>query len=195
MPGIDNPLTLNIPERFETERLILRAHSLDDLKAMHNALEASHKELNQWMPFAAGDTPQSIADTEGFIRRAMADFIMRRMFGYSLLSREDEHYIGNIGVHVKKLHVPNFEIGYWLDTREAGNGYMTEAAQCLTDYFINTVGARRMMIMCDSRNRASASVALKCGYTLEGVSKHDSRDNRGELVDMELYSIAVPDDD
>jgi len=194
MPGITDPLSLNIPDRFETERLILRAQTLDNLDSMQTALEASHKELNQWLPFATGDEPQPRADTAKFIRRAMAGFIMREMFGYALFSREDGHYIGNIGVHPKKWHVPSFEIGYWINTREAGKGYMTEAAQCLTDYFINTVGARRMMIRCDSRNRASASVALKCGYTLEGVSKHNTRDNRGQLVDMETYSIAIPDE-
>lgn len=194
MPGIANPSTLEVAERLETDRLILRAHQLTDLPAMHAAVEASHTELNEWMPWARNEGPQSIAETEGYIRRTMADFILRQMFGYSMLLKADARYVGNIGVHPKKWHVPSFEIGYWLNSADAGQGYMSEAAQCLTDYFIQTIGARRMVIRCNSRNRASAKVALKCGYTLEGVSRNNTRDNRGELVDMESYSIAITDE-
>jgi ribosomal-protein-serine acetyltransferase len=188
--GIENPILLDIPDRFETDRLILQVHTLEIAEAMHEASHESYNELRPWMPWSK--TKQSLDEIRAFIRRSQAGFLLRKDFPYSLLGKDDGRYIGNCGVHSHDWDVPSFEIGYWLRTSEAGKGYMTEAVQTLTRYFMDEVGANRMLIRCDTRNKASAAVAQRCGYWLEGTAHNFNRDNDGNLVDM-LTFVLTPD--
>jgi ribosomal-protein-serine acetyltransferase len=86
-------------------------------------------------------------------------------------------------------HVPKFEIGYWIDTRYSGNGYMTEAVQGITSFAFNELKARRVEIRCDSRNVKSRAIPERLGFTLEGVLKNDdiSVDGNG-LRDTCVYA-------
>jgi RimJ/RimL family protein N-acetyltransferase len=190
MTRIENPILLDIPDRFETDRLILQVHLLEFAEAMHAATDESHKELRPWMPWAKNK--QSIDEVRAFIRRSQAGYLLRNDFPYSLLAKDDGRYIGNCGVHSRDWAVPSFEVGYWIRTSEAGKGYTTEAVQALTRYFMDEVGAQRMLIRCDVRNKASAAVARKCGYRLEGTMHNFNRDNDGNLVDM-LHFVRTPD--
>jgi RimJ/RimL family protein N-acetyltransferase len=192
MAPIKQPILLEVPERFETERLVLKAHATDTIDELQTAIEESLPELEQWMPWAKGG--QTREETLTFLRRAAAEYITRDSFGYAIFARDDRRYIGNVGVHPRDWNVPAFEIGYWMRTSETGRGYMTEAVKFLTSYFVEEIGAKRMVIRCDSRNRASANVALRSGYTYEGVNRSLHRDNQGKLMDMELYSYIVPEE-
>ena len=42
-------------------------------------------------------------------------------------------------------------------------GYMAAAVRLLTDYALNTLGAKRVVIRCDERNTRSANVARRLG--------------------------------
>jgi ribosomal-protein-serine acetyltransferase len=190
MTPIENPAELDISTRFETERMVLVAHDLSTAQAMNDAVRESHKELSAWMPWAKN--VQTIEQTRAHIRQMMADFILGKTFAYSLTDKATGAYMGNVGVHPRDWSVPSFEIGYWINTRFAGQGYTSEAVRLLTDYFVETVGAKRMLIRCDTRNRASAGVARKCGYTLEGVQHNYGRDNNGDLMHMEHHAL-IPD--
>lgn len=185
MIPIENPILLDIPEQFETERLILRIPGDDNAEAMNAAIRESQGELRPWMPWAK--EPQTLPQTVAYIRRAQGQFMLRTDFAYCLLRKDDGYYLGNCGVHARDWDVPSFEIGYWLRTSEAGKGYMSEAVGMLSDYFMREVGAERMLIRCDSRNKASAAVAMKCGYEWEGTQHNVHRDNDGNLFDMQHY--------
>ena len=70
--------------------------------------------------------------------------------------------------------VPKFEIGYWIDTRFAGRGYITESTQALTKFAFTELNAKRVEIRCDSLNLKSRSIPERLGYTLEGILKNNS---------------------
>lgn len=190
MMPVENPILLNIPEEFETQRLMLHSHRDEDVQITNTAVKESIAELSRWLPWAK--EPQTMAQTLAFIRHSRADFILGKAFRYSVFEKGRGSFVANCGVHPRDWHVPSFEIGYWTRTSEAGKGYMTEAVRCLTDYFVREVGAKRMVIRCASENHASAAVAKKCGYVWEGTHHRLHRDNRGDLIDM-LHFVYLPE--
>jgi len=79
------------------------------------------------------------------------------------------------------------ELGYLVDRRERGRGIATRSLVLLTGWALDDVGLDRVELMIQPENTASAVVAERAGYTLEGVlrSKH-IRD--GRRADFGIWS-------
>ncbi|MFS0636447.1 GNAT family N-acetyltransferase [Mesobacillus foraminis] len=182
-----NPIILDIPEEFTTKRLLIRMARPGDGEAVFNALEASKKELKPWMPFAQED--QSKEDVEGNIRQAIANYIKREDLRLLVFLRETGEFIASSGLHRINWSVPKFEIGYWIDSRFSGCGYMTEAVEGITDFARKELKARRIEIRCDSKNIKSRAIPERLGFKLEGILKNDDVSADGtELRDTCVYA-------
>lgn len=191
MPGVANPLLLDFPDQFESERLILRAPRAGDGTAGNAAIRESLDELRPWTPWA---TPvPTVEDTEANYRRGAARWITRESLPLVLFRKEDGLFVGGSGLHSIDWSVPVMEIGYWLRTRFVGQGYMTEAVRAITAFAFEQLGAARIEIRMDSRNTRSAAVAERAGYTREACLKHEARGVDGSLRDTLLYAMIAPD--
>ncbi len=179
------PILLDIPDSFESERLIIRAPRPGDGAAINAAVVESLAELRPWMPWAT-EKP-SVAETEEFARRAAAGWLTRESLTLSLWRKDTGEYVGNSGMHRIDWEVPSVEIGYWVRTSLAGQGYITEAVHAITAFAFDTLGAHRVEIHCDERNTRSAAVARRCGYELEGVLRNNARDH----LTSELKNVMV----
>lgn len=183
-----HPLLLDIPEEFETERLVIRAPRFGDGTPMNEAIRDSLPELQRWMEWA--QTAPTVEESEEFSRHMRAQYLDRREFGMRLWLKGSETFVGSSGLHVRDWEVPAFEIGYWCRTRFAGQGYISEAVRAITRFGFETLGAERLVIRCDSLNTRSAAVARRCGFTLEGVMRSDSRaPGQGTLRDTMVFSM------
>lgn len=186
-----NPILLNFPDQFETERLIIRAPRPGDGRDCNDAIRESINELRPWMPWA-----QEIPDpqvTEAHYRDAAARFLRREELPLTLWRKSDGLFVGGSGLHRIDWSIPRFEIGYWIRTSLSGQGYMTEAVKRITTFTFDTLGAKRIEIRCDARNTRSAAVAERAGYTLEARFHHDMRGVDGDLRDTLLY-VKFPED-
>ena len=85
--------------------------------------------------------------------------------------------------------MPKCEIGYWVHTHYVGQGYCSEGVRGLTRLAFEELGANRVEITMDDRNRRSWAVAERVGFQLEAVHRHDSRDNQGRLTDTRVYAM------
>lgn len=79
------------------------------------------------------------------------------------------------------------ELGYWLAKPHRGNGIMPRAVQAVVRLAFHAYGLSRLEMSVFRGNRASARVAQKCGFRLEGllrrmVVKH------GRGIDALLYA-------
>ena len=164
-------ILLDFPTEFTTDRLLIRLPLPGDGKAVHEAIKESIQELKLWMPFAQKD--QSVEDTEANIREAHAKFLLREDLRFLIFHKNDGHFIGSTGLHRINWDIPKFEIGYWVDTRHAKQGYITEAIEGLTNFAFRKLNAKRVEIRCDALNTDSKRVAERLGYTLEGILKND----------------------
>lgn len=187
-----HPILLDIPLRFETERLILRCPQAGDGAAVNEAYLESLEELRRWFPWA--NHQHTIEEDEIFVRESQARFLARKALDWLILRKNDERLLGIISLIDIDWHTPKFELLYWLRTSCTGQGYATEAAGGVTAVAFNQLGAKRVEISCRANNTRSAAVAHRLGFIHEGTLRHTRRDHHtGELVD-ELYFAKVQGD-
>jgi RimJ/RimL family protein N-acetyltransferase len=181
------PILIDFPSEFETERLIIRMPKPGDGKVVYESKKASKNELLPWMAWAHRD--ESEEDAEINIREAHVNFITREDLRLLVFHKETGALIANSGLHRIDWDARKFEIGYWIDTRYSGKGYMTEAVKGIEGFAFNELEANRVEIHCDTKNVKSRAIAERLGYELEGILRKDSLDAYGkELRDTCIYA-------
>lgn len=179
-------LLLDIPEVLETKRLTLRAVGAGHGAASNAAMAESFEQLKHWMPWAKEmQTPEQ---SEANARETRAKWLAREALDFCWFRKDDGLLVGRGGLHTIEWNIPKFEIGYWVRTSCARQGYATEGTQALVDFARDVLGARRIEIGSDARNTPSRRVAEKCGFTLEGILRQARRDNAGLLSDACVYA-------
>ena len=187
----ERPILRDIPNRFASERLLIRTPLPGDGGAVHEAIQESRAELAPWMPWVSEHG--SAEDTEAWVREAHARFLTRRDLPFLVFRRDDGTFVGGSGLHRIDWLVPRFEIGYWVRTSQTGRGLATEAASRIADFAFQALQAERVEIWCDARNERSASVARRSGFALEARLVRSRRDSAGELDDELCFArFAVP---
>ena len=181
------PILLNISDEIATHRLLLRGPAFEDGAMINAAVVESAQELARWMPWAS-PTP-SVADTEKWVRGAVAKFIAREQFHFLMFLKTSGEYIGTCGMHHVDWTTPKVEIGYWLRNSRCGQGYMTEAVAAAAQFARDVVRCRRIEIRCDAMNVRSRHVAELAGFVLEGTLRSAGRDHFGELRDTCIYAL------
>ena len=181
MKPMADPLLVEIPTRIETQRLVLRPHRARDGPALHEALVESIAELRKalwFIPWIAEEqTPDS---AELRCRKSEANFLARSDLPFLVFENSTGRLVGSVGLHRTDWQVPKTEVGYWVRTSAAGNGYITEGVQALVACAFDHLGAQRVELIADEENIASRKVAERCGFELEGVRRNVLRgpDNR-----------------
>ncbi|MDJ1475092.1 GNAT family N-acetyltransferase [Bacillus sp. LS15-K4] len=183
-----NPLLFDFPSEFYTDRLFIRMPKPGDGKAVYDAIQASMKELKPWMVFAQKE--QTEEEVEVSIRKSHIQFLQREDLRLLVFSKETGEFIASAGLHRINWDIPQFEIGYWIDSRFSGKGYMVEAAKGITDYAFSELKANRVEIRCDSLNKKSRAIPEKLGFKLEGTLESASVavDGNG-LRDMCVFAM------
>lgn len=182
-------LLLEIPEKIETERMILRAAKSGDGPEAFEAVLESVNELKPWMPWAH---PQP--NLEGSIEfhvGAEAKWYSREMLDFQWHDKASGGLIGKGGFHTINWDVPKLEIGYWVRTSMAGKGYCTEAVMAMVAFAKRELGAKRLEICSDPRNQKSRKVAERCDFVLEGILQKNMRDPYGGLRDSCMYALVL----
>ncbi|MEJ8302401.1 GNAT family N-acetyltransferase [Saccharibacillus sacchari] len=181
-----DPIMLDFPEQFETQRLIIRATRPGDGAELNAAIRESRDELIPFMPFARV-LPEP-EETEALVRRKRLNFLERTDMMMLITERETGKILGSSGLHRFDWDARRFEIGYWIRTSYAGQGLVTEAVHGLTEFAARELNANRVEIRCDDRNERSAAVAKRAGFTLEGVLRNWNREEDGTLVNEMVFS-------
>lgn len=179
------PIMLDFPERFDTERLTIRAPQWGDGVYVNQAIIESVAELRQWLPFAK--TIPTLEESEVNTRKHRLNFLSRTDMILYITDKDTGHFIGSSGLHQIDWDARTFEIGYWLRTACTGKGYMTEAVEGITQFAIHHLQANRLEIRCDARNTNSAQVAKRTGFTLEGILRNNKM-YEGEWVNTMIFA-------
>jgi RimJ/RimL family protein N-acetyltransferase len=95
--------------------------------------------------------------------------------------------VGAVALTINRAH-QRAELGYWIAVPRWGRGYATEAASALVDYAFGTLGLRRVVAHCLTRNVPSSRVMEKIGMQREGMLRqHMIKWDVAE--DVALYAI------
>src|SRR5699024_6656421 len=169
---IMHPILRDLPTEFTSERLLIRMPLPGDGKKVYDAIRYSRTSLQKWLPFAQQE--QSEEEVEINVRLAHIDFLKREDLRLHIFCKKTKNFIGSSGLHRIDWDVPKVEIGYWIDDRYSGKGYITEAVERITMYAIDEIKARRIEIHCDEKNVRSRAIPERLGFELEGIFKQDS---------------------
>lgn len=183
-----NPIMLDFPHQFTTERLLIRMPLPGDGRVVFEGIIESINELKEWLPFAQFE--QTEQGTEQNIREAHIKFLKREDLRLLIFNKETNEFIGSSGLHNPNWSIPKFEIGYWINSRFSGIGLMTEAVEGITAFAIRELKARRIEIKCDSLNRRSKAIPERLGYKLEGILKNEDQSIDGtKLRDTMIFAM------
>ena len=190
-----NPLLVEVPLSIETSRLLLRAPQAGDGPALHEALVESLPELRRFLWFlswvAEEQTPES---AEIRCRSAQANFFARTDLPFWVFDQSTGRLVGSVGLHRTDWSIPKTEVGYWIRTSAAGNGYVTEAVDALVGMAFAQLHAQRIELVTDEENVSSRNVAERCHFKLEGILRNERRGPDGRLRNTCVYARlpAVP---
>ncbi len=158
--------TANTPAIIETERLLLRPFTLDDVPA-YAAIRAK-PEVMRFFP-ATDEAPEVGA------LRVIAHFMGHwRDPGYgpwAAIEKSSGRLIGHMGLR----YMPEFgetEILYILDSTVWRRGLATEGAAASRDHAFDAVGLDRVMAIALPGNVASTGVMTKIGMRFEKMATY-----------------------
>jgi RimJ/RimL family protein N-acetyltransferase len=146
---------------LETERLSLRRPTLADVKAIaHLANDRRIAENTRRLPH-----PYLRDHAVEFVRAMAADGRA------SVFLIENSHSpIGVVGIDWREPEAP--ELGYWLGVEHWGQGFGTEAARAVIDFFFEEFDAEHLMSGARVANPSSHNILEKCGFQWSGVELH-----------------------
>ena len=184
------PVLVDVPERIDTARLILRCPRRGDGAAVNAAVVASLEELRPWMPWA-GAAP-TLEESEAHCRRQQGRFILREDLVMLMFARDESggegQFVGGAGLHRIDWSLRRFEVGYWRRTGLEGRGIVTEAVTALSRMAFDVLDARRVEIRMDDSNVRSWKVAERAGFTLEALLRFDSVSPGDEPRSTRVYA-------
>lgn len=132
----------------------------------------------------------TLSEAEGKIRREMDGGLM-----FCILEKNlPEKVLGVFEITPHKTNTVsgekcNYEICYFLHKEARGKGYMTEVVKRMKRYLFDERMADSLTIAVLPRNDASRRVALKSGFTYEGMEKKCGMNYLDEVVDLEYYTL------
>ena len=168
---------------IETDRLLLRKITLDDAADIFEY--ASDPEVSTYMSW---EPHQSIQETYDYLERVMQRYQEHNPGPWAIVHKRDAKMIGTCSYGSWAREDYRAEVGYVLNRRYWGQGYMAEAVRAIVDFGFRKLGMNRIQARCDVPNIGSARVMEKVGMTFEGVLRQQLFE-KGTFRDIKIYSI------
>ena len=189
MPAILHPRLLELPERFETDKLVLRAYRAGDGAALFAAVNEDREDLSHWLPWV--DNHQSVDDAETYVRNMAGKWIRCESLIMGIFSIDEKTLYGGTGFHGLDWRVPSCEIGWFLRKSARGQGMGAEAVRLCCKLAFEHIGANRVWGTVDVLNDRSWRLFERVGFTREAHLRGDCRDHHGNVRDTFAYSMLV----
>lgn len=162
------------PSKIVTERLILKKLNPKMARIIFETVDSNRSHLKRFLPWV--DFMNSAKDETKWIKSQQTKWKAHCQFVYGIFLGSDDTYIGNIDAHAVDWDNHKVDIGYWLAESHEGHGYMSEAVLAI-EKALFALGVHRIVIQCNSKNKRSAQVPIRCGYRFEGILYQNAIEN------------------
>lgn len=155
---------MNVPERIESTRLVLRRHREADLEAF--AAFLADENATRFMAFTEEQKSRNGA-------RAMLNYVISAysseepVFSLTIADPQSDEYLGSCGLQ-RLTDEEGFEIYYTILPEHQNVGLATEATKVLVDYVFDQTETDRLVAFVVPANIASLRVAEKLGFVDDG---------------------------
>ncbi|MDO7908293.1 GNAT family protein [Paenibacillus sp. JX-17] len=173
--------TADFPE-LHTDRLRLRMGQNEDAASMLTLYGS--EEVVQYLPLSSFTTLEEALDELGWHRS-----IFEKQTGIRWLmeDRRTGRVIGTCGYLEWDHTHRRAELGYDLLSDYWGDGWMTEALECILRYGWESMQLHRIEAKVDPANLASGRLLSRLGFSLEGVLR-DYEYEKGTFINLAVYS-------
>ncbi len=170
-----NPIT--------TERLWLRPLAADDGAALF-AMMSDRETMRYWSspPWTA------VSQAEEFLSKAQARLPSETEVLFGIETLLTGELVGTCTLFAIISESRRAEIGYLLDRRLWGQGFMREAATALLSFGFGALGLHRVEADIDPRNVNSARMLERLGFVREGLLR-ERWIVSGEISDSAIYGL------
>lgn len=188
---------MNSEESITTDRLIIRPLRKEDFRTWSEAI-----------PVANARSLSNIEKTVPSSQRSFTDFQQRLKY-YKKLREKDRVYhfaifdrtnpskmVGSLSLTIlERLIVQRAAIGYHIFTDYLRQGYGTESVKAVLFFAFKELKLHRIEALIETKNRASASLALAVGMKKEGTLRKAlfSESSAGKWVDALLFAAVAED--
>jgi ribosomal-protein-alanine N-acetyltransferase len=151
---------------LETERLIIRQFTFDDLEALIDL--RSDEDVIRYIGKRKLQNPEAIAKRLGFYIDCYAKY------GYgmcALVWKETGEMIGWCGLQPLE-ETGETEVGYGMSKKFWGRGIGYECARAWLEYAFTKTAARRIVAVAAPENKGSRRIMEKCGMRYERTGEH-----------------------
>lgn len=161
----------SLSPRLESNRIILQKHDTVLAPLMYSLIDRDRDRLQEFLPWVP--KMKSKHDELQYILSTHERWKEGTLFDFSIIKKDDQSFMGTIGVHTINWETRSCELGYWILSKHEGQGFITEAVRELEKHLFEK-GFNRIEIRCDPRNIRSSRVPIACGYIFDGHFRQDS---------------------
>jgi RimJ/RimL family protein N-acetyltransferase len=184
--GCMRPILLDIPERLETQRLLISVYENGDGEEFFQLIQSNHNHLQEEL--GEVQTIQSIEAAEEYVRQKRIAWLSRERLVPKVVEKSTGRMIGQLWME-PQWSIMIFEIGYFIEEKSQGKGFVTEAVRKAVEFLFKELGAHRLEIHTKATNYKSIGVAERCGFTREAQLRKRGRTNEGKVVDMLIFGL------
>lgn len=168
---------------LQTQRLLLRPIQLDDKQTLFDYRK--DEETNKYQ----GWIPKTIGDVEEFIGKLEPQLnIPESWFQMAIIEKENQVFIGDLGIHFLEESSQQVELGYTLNKKFQGKGYATEAINTVINYLFSELNKHRITASVDPENSPSFKLLERLGFIKEAHFRESLFIN-DEWVDDIIYAL------
>jgi len=170
-------MQLDIPNRFESERLTLRSYQDGDEIIFLDMLKNGNRE---YLDELLGPISQAtdIDEVKSYLNELIIDWNTRKRFVLSYWLKDSAKYLGHIWIEPQSWNLLIFEIGWFVVIDKQGEGFATEAARCALKFLFIHLNAQKIIVTVRDHGEfktKSVGIAKKCGFVQEGYSRNSVR--------------------
>lgn len=173
-------------------RILLRPLVASDFPAWREVRRRNVEWLTRWEAARIPGAPDVVEDRGAFEARCAARQRERMLgtgFGFGIFVAGE--FAGEINLNsIQRGPFQNAYIGYWIDEKQAGNAYMSEAVSLIAKFAFDELHLHRIQIAIIPRNANSRRVVEKLGLREEGVAQRYLEIN-GVWEDHCRYAMTV----
>jgi ribosomal-protein-alanine N-acetyltransferase len=173
-------------------RVLLRPLSVADFSQWQEVRRRNVDWLTRWEPARVAGQPDVVEDRDAFAVRCSARQRERQLgtgYGFGIFVEGD--FVGEINLpSVQRGPFQNSYVGYWIDEKYAGCGYVPEALVVVARYAFDELHLHRIQVAIIPRNGASRRVVEKLDLRNEGVASRYLEIN-GVWEDHVRYAITA----
>jgi ribosomal-protein-serine acetyltransferase len=171
---------MSVPERIETDVVVLRRRRDADSPTMVDMIAGSLDHLAPWMAWLADGFDPDATYANGV--EAERSWVDGTMFQYLL--EADGSPVGTVALHLAGGGAA--EIGYWLVAGAEGHGYVRSAVAELLAIAFDRLGLARIEIWHDEANVRSAGVPDALGFRVRERFTHPREPRFGNEVGVDV---------